>query len=178
MNPPPFEADPRITEYIECKAAELKTWAEEQAMKIGKRKATTLYEQTRVTTLKKFDVDLADIRNDCDRRLQEARDKAALDIAAVEAECQQRVQDAKDKATQDVTILRAELKAQRDARKAATHDTLVKSVRTSARKKTREAKRPKPIRTASQAHQRLLTRVTHMFLKQTTETPPHSHRRP
>jgi hypothetical protein len=71
-NPPPFEADPRITEYIERKAADLKTWAEEQAMKIGKRKATTLYEQTRVTTLKNFDVDLAAIREDCDQCLQAA----------------------------------------------------------------------------------------------------------
>jgi hypothetical protein len=150
-NPPPFEADPRITEYIQRKAVDLKTWAEEQAMTIGKRKATTLYEQTRVTTLKNFDVDLANIRNDCDQRLQAARDKARLDIAAVEAECQQRLQDAKDKASQDVTILRAELKAQREARKATTHDTLVESVRTTARKKTHEAKRPKPIRTSSKA---------------------------
>ena len=31
------------------------------------------------------------------------------------------------------------------------HDTLIESVRTTARKKTREAKRPKPIRTTSQA---------------------------
>jgi hypothetical protein len=120
-------------------------------MKIGKRKATTLYKQTRVTTLKNFNADLADIRNDCNRCLQEAHDKAALDIAAVEAECQQRIQDAKDKATQNVTIIRTELKAQRDARKAATHDTLIELVRTTARKKTCEAKHPKPIRTASQA---------------------------
>ena len=60
-NPPLFEADPRITEYITRKATDLKAWAEDQAMKIGKRKATTLYEQTRVTTLKNFDVNLADI---------------------------------------------------------------------------------------------------------------------
>jgi hypothetical protein len=52
-------------------------------MKISKRKATTLYEQTRVTTLKNFDVDLADIRNDCDQRLQEARDKAQLEVNAI-----------------------------------------------------------------------------------------------
>jgi hypothetical protein len=110
-NPPLFEAEPRITEYIERKATDLKAWAEDQAMKIGKCKATTLYEQTRVTTLKNFDVDLADIRNDCDQHLQAARDKANLDIAAVEAECQQRLQDAKDKAVLDVTTLRAELKA-------------------------------------------------------------------
>jgi hypothetical protein len=150
-NPPPFEANPRITEYIERKSVELKTWAEEQATKIGKHKATTLYEQTRVTTLKNFNVDLATIRNDCDQHLQAARDKASLDIAAIEAECQQCIQEAKDKATQDVTIIRAELKAQQDARKAATHDTLVETIRTTARKKTREAKHPKPIRTTSQA---------------------------
>jgi hypothetical protein len=148
-NPPLFEADPRITEYIERKATDLKAWAEDQAMKIGKRKATTLYEQTRVTTLKNFDVDLADIRNDCDQRLQAARDKASLDIAAVEAECQQRLQEAKDKAVLDVTTLRAELKAQREANKAEVHDTLIASVRTTNKKQAREARKPKPIRTHS-----------------------------
>ena len=64
--------DPWITEYIECKSMELKAWAEEQATKIGKRKATTLYEQTCVTTLKNFNVDLTAIRNDCDQCLQAA----------------------------------------------------------------------------------------------------------
>ena len=148
-NPPPFEADPRIKEYIERKAADLKPWAEDQAMKIGKRKATTLYEQTRVTTLKNFDVDLADIRNDCDRRLQEARDKAQLEINAINAECQQRIQDAKDKAVLDVTTIRAELKAQREANKAEAHDSLIGSIRASNKKRGREAKRPNPIRTSS-----------------------------
>jgi hypothetical protein len=148
-NPPPFEAKPHITEYIERKAADLKAWAEDQAMKIGKRKATTLYEQTRVTTLKNFDVDLADIRNDCDQRLQAARDKANLDIVAVEAECQQHLQDAKDKAVLDVTTLRAELKAQREANKAEAHDTLIASVRATNKKHAREGHKPKPIRTHS-----------------------------
>jgi hypothetical protein len=120
-------------------------------MKIGKRKAMTLYEQTHVTTLKNFDVDLANIRNNCEKCLQAARDKASLDVTAVEAECQQHLQEAKDKASQDVTILHAELKAQQEARKALTHDTLIESVRTTACKKTHEAKCPKPIRTSFKA---------------------------
>jgi hypothetical protein len=150
-NPPPFEADPRITEFVERKASELKTWAEDQAMKIGKRKATTLYEQTRVTTLKNFDVDLAAIREDCDQRLQAAREQAAQEISAINEECKQRIQAAKEKADQDVSNLRAELRAQREANKAEAHDSLISSVRATARKQARETRRPKPIRTTSRA---------------------------
>jgi hypothetical protein len=148
-NPPPFDADPRISEFVERKAADLKAWAEDRAMKIGKRKATTLYEQTRVATLKNFDVDLAAIREDCDQRLQAAREQAAQETLAVNEECKQRIQAAKDKADQDVTNLRAELKAQREANKAEAHNSLIGTVRSTARKQARETRRPKPIRTTS-----------------------------
>jgi len=148
-NPPPFEADPRILEFIKRTALDLKAKAESEAIKTAKRNARTFFEQNKVVELGKFDADLATIRNDCDRRLQEARDLARREIESVQEECQRRLQEAKDKAVLDVTTLRAELKAQHEANKADAHDTLITSVRASNRKHTCDAHKPKPIRTHS-----------------------------
>jgi hypothetical protein len=84
-NPPPFEADPRILEFIKQTALDLKAKAESKAIKTTKRNARTFFEQNKVVELGKFDTDLATIRNDCDcdRRLQEARDLARHEIESV-----------------------------------------------------------------------------------------------
>jgi hypothetical protein len=148
-NPPPFEADPRILEFIKRSALDLKAKAESEAIKTAKRNARTFFEQNKVVELGKFDADLATIRNDCERRLQEARDIARREIESVQEECQRRLQEAKDKAVLDVTNLCTELKAQREANKAEAHNNLITSVRASNRKQTHDARKPKPIRTHS-----------------------------
>jgi hypothetical protein len=148
-NPSPFEADPRIVEYIKRMATALKAKAESEAVKAAKCNTMTIFEQNKVMMLGNFDIDLATIRNDCDHQLQDARDKAQLDINAINANCQRHLQDAKDKAVLNVTNLRAKLKAQWEANKADAHDTLIGTLQSSTKKRSQETQCPNPIRTSS-----------------------------
>jgi len=171
-NPPPFTADPRIVEFIQRSALDLKARAESEAIKTAKRNARTFFEQNKVVELGKFNIDLATICNDCDRRLQEARDTAQCEIQTVEADCQRRLQEAKDKAVLDVTTLRAELKAQHEANKAEAHDSLITSVRASNRKTTRETRKPKPIRTHSRTPSKHGSDISDARVSETTYGEP------
>jgi len=126
-NPPPFEADPRIVEYVEQRALTLKPAADKQATKKAKCYATTHLHQLK----------------------EEARTTCDAEMKTIYAENNARLEEARPEGEQALVNLRKELRAKREALK----NDLEHKERVT-RKTTRAAKRPDPISTTARRPRR------------------------
>jgi hypothetical protein len=81
-NPPPFDADPHILEWIDREACHLKGDAEARALHKAKQQATTLFEQQKAIIKACLEEDLTLLYDETDK---------ALDLACERACCQELV---------------------------------------------------------------------------------------
>jgi hypothetical protein len=124
-NPPPYDADPRILEWIDQEARHLKSDAETCALHKAEQHAQTLFEQQKAVIQARLTDDLTLLRDEADK---------ALDVAR---EC----------AHQELVNLKAEHKAQRAATIADLQDDDLRAARKD--RTSRQKKCPNPLTSAT-----------------------------
>jgi hypothetical protein len=71
-NPPPFDADPRILEFIQREAERLRADTEARALNLAEQRAQTLHDQQVQVVRNRLDEDLAFMRDETDKALDRA----------------------------------------------------------------------------------------------------------
>jgi hypothetical protein len=85
-NPLPFDADPHITEWIECEAACLRTNAEKHAFACAKQKAVVLHEQQKAIIQSCLEADLTLLHNKADKALDVTWERARQELVDLHSE--------------------------------------------------------------------------------------------
>jgi hypothetical protein len=98
-NPPPFDADPRILEFIQHEAERLRADTKACTLDLAKQRARVLHDQQVQVIKNRLDEDLAFMRDETDKALDRARELAAQELANLRAQ-----------AKVDRKILKAEIK--------------------------------------------------------------------
>ena len=102
-NPPPFDADPCVLEWIEHEATCLRADAEKRTFTHAEQKAQVLYEQQKTVIQARLKADLALLQDETDKALEVAHQRAQQEMAdlkaQIRAQCEQLKTDLQDKET-------------------------------------------------------------------------------
>jgi hypothetical protein len=149
-NPPPFDADPRILEWIDREARHLKGDAEARALHKAEQQATILFEQQKAIIKACLEEDLTLLCDETDK---------ALDLA-------------RERACQELVDLRAEHKAQRAVTRADLQDEDLRSARKECT--ARQKKRPNPLTSVTRSRSCSVVPPTPVPMEMADDLPPPS----
>jgi len=146
-NPPPFDADPRVLEWIECEATRLCTNAEKWAFTRAEQKAQIIHEQQKAVIQSHLEADLTLLRDETDK---------ALDVA-------------RQRAQQELADLKAQIRAQREQTKTDLQDEETRAAR--KERTARPKNHPNPVRAIAQSHSSSIAPVMPIHLEMPTNQP-------